>query len=308
MTSEQAPLIFAIKGNALDDGPGIRTVVFFKGCPLSCIWCHNPEGKRREVEISFEAGKCIGCDTCLSVCLNNAIDRENPFFIDRNKCSLCFDCVAACSTGALQRVGKMMGETEILETVLRDKPFYDISGGGVTLSGGEPTLFMDFAGSLSRALKTEGVHTLLQTCGLFALEEFDRQLYSHLDLIYFDIKLMDSHAHAHYCGAPNHTILNNFRELARRAQNGCVPILPRLPLIPRITDTDANLRECASFLQECDVKQVQLLPYHPLWREKNRMLGIRNRDEKQELIDTWLDRQSLAVCSTFFEQAGIRVL
>ena len=308
MVTVREPLIFAIKGNALDDGPGIRSVVFIKGCPLSCVWCHNPEGKREGIEISFEAGECIGCDTCLSICPENALNRENPFFINRKICSLCFDCVAACPSGALQSVGKMIEKAEILKNVLRDKTFYDISGGGVTLSGGEPTLFMDFVGHLSKALKIEGVHTLLQTCGLFSLEKFDQQIYPYLDLIYFDIKLMDPVAHTHYCGAPNPTILNNFGELAQRARKGGIPILPRIPLVPGITDTEVNLRACATFLQACGAQHVQLLPYHPLWQEKNRLLGIQNHTEQQELMDTWPDCHSLEDSSAFFEPVGIRVL
>jgi len=205
------PLILEIKGNALDDGPGIRSVVFFKGCPLSCLWCHNPESKRMGMEIGFEAKTCVGCDTCINLCPENALSRENPFFIDRDACTLCFECVDACPSGALTRIGTYMSVEAIAEQVLRDKPFYDTSGGGVTLSGGEPTLVTGFAGELAARLKASGIHTLIETCGLFDLARFDESLYPYLDLIYFDIKLMDAALHAHYCGVANETILYNFR-------------------------------------------------------------------------------------------------
>ena len=143
------PLILDIKGNSLDDGPGIRSVIFFKGCPLACTWCHNPESKRFEAEISFDAKACIGCDACLSACPQDALSRDNPFFIDRRRCDLCFRCIDACHSGALSRVGQEMGIAEIVARVLDYKPFYDTSGGGVTLSGGEPTVYMDFASPIA---------------------------------------------------------------------------------------------------------------------------------------------------------------
>ena len=307
MTSELQPLIFAIKGNALDDGPGIRSVVFFKGCPLSCIWCHNPEGRKREVEISFDAGECIGCDTCISVCPENALSRENPFLIDRAACSLCFRCEQVCPSGAISRVGKSMTVDEIVKDVVRDKPFYDTSGGGVTLSGGEPTLFMDFAARLLKMLKAEGVHTLLETCGFFAWEEFDQKLYPWLDLIYFDIKLLETRAHARYCGVANKTILNNLRQLGERAKNGGTPMIPRIPLIPGITDTEENLQASAQFLGECGIRQVQLLPYHPLWREKRQMLGIQDYAGQDETVSAWSSRQTLEECKSVFGRAGVSV-
>ncbi|MDZ7832777.1 MAG: glycyl-radical enzyme activating protein [Desulfobacterales bacterium] len=299
------PLILEIKGNALDDGPGIRSVVFFKGCPLSCLWCHNPESKRMGMEIGFEAKTCVGCDTCISLCPEKALSRENPFFIDRDVCTLCFACVDACPSGALSRIGTHMSVEEIAEQVLRDKPFYDTSGGGVTLSGGEPALFTGFAGELAAGLKAGGIHILLETCGLFDLAGFDEALYPYLDLIYFDIKLMDAVLHARYCGVSNEIILNNFRALHTRARNGGVPVVPRTPLIPGITDTPENIHAIVDFLSSCGVCEARLLPYHPLWQEKNEKIGISMEKDRAPEMDKWLDRNVLYECRQVFETAGI---
>ena len=146
----KGPLILDIKGNSLDDGPGIRSVVFYKGCPLSCVWCHNPESKKSSVEISFDAETCINCGNCREVCPEYALDQGNPYYIDRNRCTLCFACVEACPSGALKRVGETMSIDRVLTKVLPDRPFFDASGGGVTLSGGEPTMYMEFTGQLLR--------------------------------------------------------------------------------------------------------------------------------------------------------------
>lgn len=301
------PSIFAIKGNALDDGPGIRSVVFFKGCPLSCIWCHNPEGKRREVELSFSAKTCVGCDTCLAVCPEQALNRADPFFVDRARCTMCLRCAEACPSGALSQVGKQMSPAEVVRTVLRDSPFYAVSGGGVTLSGGEPTLFLDFAGELLQALKAEGVHTLLETCGLFSYPAFARKLYPWLDLIYFDLKLIDAEAHTRYCGVPNQVILDNFRRLARRMQAGGVRVVPRIPLIPAITDTEENLQAVAAFLAACELSQIVVLPYHPLWQEKEQMLGIEAAAGGNGL-QSWPGKQQVVEAKAILARSGVRAL
>ena len=303
----KAPLILEVKGNALDDGPGIRSVVFFKGCPLSCTWCHNPESKRIGLEIGFEAKTCAGCDTCINLCPEQALSRDNPFFINRARCTLCFECVDACPSGALTRIGIPMTIDEIVARVIRDKPFYDTSGGGVTLSGGEPTMFMAFAGELLKALKAAGIHTMVETCGLFDLDRFNEILYPWLDLIYYDIKLIDKNAHTRYCGTSNEKILENFKSLYRRGRNGGTPVLPRTPLIPGITDTPENIRAVAEFLTACEVSEARLLPYHPLWQEKNHKIGISPDTGNSKEMDQWLDNQVLAECRTIFEAAGLSV-
>jgi len=245
----QSPLILEIKGNSLDDGPGIRSVIFFKGCPLSCIWCHNPESKKAAIEIAFDARKCIDCGSCRKVCNHNALSRENPFYIHRTQCTLCFNCVEICPSGALDKVGRKMSIDDILEKILPDKPFFDSSGGGVTLSGGEPTLFMKFTAELLNALKQHHIHTLIETSGYFDLERFMDTLYPHLDTIYFDLKIMDSHDHKKYCGVPNEKILDNLMQLAAFCRHDGKKLLPRTPLIPRITDTEKIFIRSHRFLK-----------------------------------------------------------
>ncbi len=302
----QKPLLLEIKGNSLDDGPGIRSVVFFKGCPLSCTWCHNPESKTIGAEIGFEAGECVGCNTCMNLCPEGALCRDHPFFVDRSLCNLCFACTEACPAGALRRIGKPAEIETIVADVLRDKPFFDTSGGGVTLSGGEPTLFMEYCGQLAQSLKEKGIRILLETCGLFDFTKFETLLYPFLDAIYFDIKLIDPAAHTRYCGVSNGRILENFKELHIRAQNGGVPVLPRTPLIPGITDTEENIRAIADFLVSCGATEARLLPYHPLWQEKNRTIGIAAK-EGHSAMNNWLENRTLEACRTILLQAGINL-
>jgi len=305
---KREPLILDIKGNSLDDGPGIRTVIFFKGCPLSCVWCQNPESKKADVEISFDEKECIGCDTCLEVCPEGALSRDNPFFIDRERCSLCFDCAENCPALALTVVGREMSHDEIVATVLKDKPFYDTSGGGVTLSGGEPTMFMDFTALLLRELKSRGIHTLLETCGLFNLNRFKESLYPYLDMIYYDLKLHDPDEHVRFCGAQNDKIIENFIELHRMSAEGGIPLLARVPLIPGITDRESNLVAIANLLRTQGVQTVQLLSYNPLWHEKERKIGVENPLSLQEPMTKWIDPDKIERSKDIFRREKIEVV
>ena len=218
-------LIFDIKRDSCEDGPGIRTTVFFKGCPLSCVWCQNPEGKKFLPEPDVH-GDVIG--TWYSV-------------------------------------------DELMYRLLQDKPFFISTGGGVTLSGGEPTLQMDFAGRLLQALKRETVHTALETSGFFQYEAFKVKMLPWLDLIYFDIKLIDEAESRQYCGRSNKRILENFSRLSEEAR---MPVIPRIPLIPDITATEDNLKGIAAFLNRHGIKSCELMPYNPLWIDKLEKLGI----------------------------------
>lgn len=218
-------LIFDIKRDSSEDGPGIRTTVFFKGCPLSCIWCQNPEGKKFLPEPDVH-GNLIG--TWYSV-------------------------------------------DELMYRLLQDKPFYTSTGGGVTLSGGEPTLQMDFAGRLLQALKREAIHTALETSGFFKYKVFKVKMLPWLDLIYFDIKLIDETDSKQYCGRSNKRILDNFSRLITEAK---IPVIPRIPLIPGITTTEKNLKGIAAFLDKHGIKSCELMPYNPLWIDKLERLGI----------------------------------
>jgi pyruvate formate lyase activating enzyme len=299
------PLILDIKGNSLDDGPGIRTVVFFKGCPLSCVWCHNPEGKRSEEEISFDPDECTGCDTCISVCEHDALDRANPAFVDRERCTLCYECVEACPAEALGRVGRYMEIEEVAAEVEKDLPFFRTSGGGVTFSGGEPTLYMEYAARLLARLDEMGVHTLLETCGLFDLAEFERQILPLISTIYFDLKIIDPESHRRQCGVSNEIILENFSSLYRGYLEGGPEVLPRIPLIPGITATDENLEALAGFLGRNRVRRLSVLQYNPLWVEKSMKIGGAGPPGGEMDWASWMDRAELQSCRSIFKDFEI---
>ena len=304
---EKTPLILDIKGNSLDDGPGIRTVVFFKGCPLSCVWCHNPESKKAVPEISFDKTECVACDTCIESCPENALDRKNPFFIDRTRCTLCGVCVENCPSGALSMVGKAMALEEIVAIAEKDKPFYKNSNGGVTLSGGEPTLHMDFLSGLLQRLKKQDIHTLLETCGMFEFELFAEKILPYVDTIYFDIKIYDPDIHKQFCGIKNDRILKNFSKLNRLSAENGFDLLARTPLIPNITATEKNLTEIADFLTTRGVRQSRLLAYNPLWHEKNEKIGTRNSFQNNKEMNTWLPSEKLEAYRSIFTKKGINL-
>ena len=298
-----AAFITELKGNSLDDGPGIRSVIFFKGCPLRCAWCHNPETQSVEVELALDSTLCVGSGDCAAACEPKALAvGRTPVVLHRDRCTECMACVAVCPSGALQAVGKGHSVEELVERVRSYVPFYQASGGGVTLSGGEPTLPMAFGGALLRALKDLGVHTLLETCGEFPYERFVETMLPHLDEIWFDLKLADDALHRQYCGTTNRVIFANFARLLERFHEGRGPrVLPRIPLVPGITTTADNLRQIADFLRHNGVTQVALLPYNPLWTEKAGKLG-----RTPALTAGWMPPQDVQACRDQFQGFEIR--
>jgi len=295
-------LILDIKGNSLDDGPGIRTVVFFKGCPLNCVWCHNPEGKRSVVELSWDGKECIGCFSCSKVCTENAINKKNPYFIDREQCTFCFQCVEVCPSGAMNRVGKFMTVDDIVKEIVKDKPFFVTSGGGVTLSGGEPTFNLPFVTQLLQKLKEENMHTLVETCGLFNWSIFEKAL-PYIDTVYYDIKLMDVKEHQEYCGVSNDIIISNFKKLASLRTDAHYELLPRIPLVPEITATTRNLELITLFLQQLGFSKAALLRYNPLWPEKCEKIGVENK-LRVKSYTTWMSDEEVERCCTVFLDSG----
>ncbi len=285
-----------VRTNSLDDGPGIRTTVFFKGCPLACVWCHNPEAINSRPEIAFLEKECIACGECMPVCGPGALGAGPAVSFDRPRCDRCGACADVCPTDALKRVGRFWEIDDLLPVLLRDRPFYGNSGGGVTLSGGEATMFPGYVEELTRQLQAAGVQTLVETCGLFRLETFRDRLLPHLDLIYYDLKFIDSELHERHTGRPNDVILRNLEALAERARER---VLPRVPLIPGLTADLDNLRAIGTFLRRLGFREASLLSYNPLWAEKAASVG-RASGYRHE---GWISRDDQAACETAFFEA-----
>lgn len=268
--ARKLPLIFDVHPGSLDDGPGIRTVVFFKGCPLACIWCHNPESQSPLPEMAFYPDRCIGCGECGRVCPNHALDPESPEMILRDQCSLCGQCAQECYALALRKVGEEYPVARLVELLRKDEIFYKSSGGGVTFSGGEPLLYMDYLSEVMRLLKAEGVHLTIETCGYFDQEEFATKILPYTDLLLFDLKLFDPVLHRQYTGQDNQCILANFRYVV--SEPG-LQVIPRIPEIPGITDTPENLQQITDFLKENNCREYHLLPFNPGGLNKRIRLG-----------------------------------
>lgn len=299
------PLIVDVKGDVLDDGPGIRTVIFFKGCPLNCFWCHNPENKRPEAELMFDPEKCIACGQCEKVCPEKAISLTRDRRIDRDRCTRCFTCADQCPAGALKHLGEPMDVETLVGNIEKYAPFYAASGGGVTLSGGEPTLFMAYASAVLLALRSRGIHTLLETCGHFDYLRFKRLILPYADTIYMDIKFADPSKHKTWCGRTNHRILNNFIRLRSTMAEPEKSLLPRIPLIPEITDTRENITEIIEFLSYHKVNRAALLPNNPLWLDKSFRLGRPVDEKMRNLLTRWQDSEHLDAVRHMFHTAGI---
>jgi len=302
------PLVIDVKGNSLDDGPGTRSVVFFKGCPLDCYWCQNPESKRMEAELLFDGEKCVGSGECLKACPEEAIEPGQPLRVNRDKCTLCFQCVDVCPSMALERVGREMSIEDIVRKVTPYKPFFKNTGGGVTLSGGEPTLFMDFASRLLKRLREERIHTLVETCGLFNFESFAEKILPHVNLIYMDMKILNHEEHKRWCGVGNEKIVENFLRLHEMWRKGGVEIKPRTPLIPGITDTDEKMRALARFYKEHGITRTALMKNNPTWLNKFEKIGVKTDIAQNSPIRAFYDQAWFDRTRKMFEDEGIEVL
>ncbi len=260
-----------------EDGPGIRTTVFFKGCPLRCVWCHNPESLSREPQIQWFAVRCLGCETCLEACPEGCLKRtEAGLIIDRQRCNGCGECAEACPAGAIELLGKMVTVDELLSELRKDRAYYDASGGGVTLSGGEPTLQVDFVEALLRDLQAEGISTALDTCGLCTPETLDRLL-PFTDLVLYDLKLHAADLHRQFTGSANQRILDNLLHLRERQSSLPFRLWIRTPLIPGATATAENLTAlggCLSEQMDGCVERWELCAFNNLCREQYVRLGM----------------------------------
>ena len=268
--NEITGLVFDIQKFSIHDGPGIRTTVFLKGCPLRCAWCHNPESKDGGYELSFSRDKCIGCGSCFKACPNGCHVMEgDTHTLLRGRCEQCGICTEACYAGALELVGKTMTVDEVLAEVLKDKSFYDNSGGGMTISGGEPLAQSRFTELLLNRAKDENLHICIETSG-YCRSEYLSSLVSKVDIFLFDYKATDPEIHRTYVGVDNRLILKNL-EFLNDAGAG---LHIRCPVIPGINDDDEHLHGIADIANRFpNIRQVDVLPYHRLGVGKSERIG-----------------------------------
>lgn len=291
--------VFNIERFAIRDGPGIRTTVFFKGCPLRCLWCSNPESMQPYPQLFYFDHLCTRCYRCVEACPTKAtrIASDGAIEIDRSLCKNCGECVRACPNKAREISGKIMTVDEVLEEVRKDALFYQNSGGGVTASGGEPTYQPEFLRELFKRCQEAAIHTCLDTTGFVKTEVLQRIL-EHTNLVLFDIKHMDPVKHKEFTGVDNSLILENARVVAAAR-----PMIIRVPLIPGHNDTEENLKALVAFMNKLGLKRIDLLPYHSLGKMKYTRLGMEYR-----LADlTPYESEEVAGIKTSLESQGLEV-
>ena len=265
--------IFKIKRFSVHDGPGIRTSVFLKGCPLNCIWCHSPEGICSDITIWYNKSLCISCGECVKDCPEHALSLSYPeqfINIDRKLCKLSGDCVRICPSGAIQFTGSLASVSDVMKEIVKDILYYTISGGGVTLTGGEPLYQPVFAREILEACNQRSIHTAVET-SLFCDRSVIENTIDFIDLFIVDLKISDNVKHNNHTGKSNKIIRENFSHIVRSAKE----VLVRIPMIPNITDNEDNINELLGFIHELNERiPVEYISYNPLAVNNYERLGI----------------------------------
>ncbi len=264
--------ILDIQKMSTEDGPGIRTTVFFKGCNLNCKWCHNPESISLGQHIFWLEDRCMGCHTCIKICPNNAISmKSDGITIDQKLCDFCNKCVEECPTNALEIKGEVISVSNLVNELMKDKAYYDTSGGGITLSGGEVALNWQYALELLKQLKIKGVHTAIDTAGNYPYSILE-SLLPFTDLILYDIKHIDNAKHKKLTGVENNLILQNAKNIGKLEKT---KIWVRTPIIPDSTDSEDNIIGIANFIKENmpNIERWELISFNNLGKQKYKLLG-----------------------------------
>jgi pyruvate formate lyase activating enzyme len=283
------------------DGPGIRTVVFLKGCPLRCLWCDNPESQQPDPQLMYFEDKCIGCGRCLAVCPSGAIaatDTEKVT-VDLSRCGASGECVAVCPSEALLMSGRVMTSDEVLREILKDEVFYRRSSGGVTLGGGEPTAQPEFAGDILRKCCEKGIHTAIETSGYSSWETLE-QVLEYTQLVYLDIKHMNPAEHMRITGRSNDLTLRNAEKILQLANEERLDVIVRCTCVPGYNDSNENVAQTAEFLATSKVKRLELLRYHELGMPKYAVM-----DREYQLEDLKVNEEHLDDLSEMIRSYGL---
>ena len=261
-------LVFDIQRFSIHDGPGIRTIVFLKGCPLSCKWCSNPESQNLNSIVMYQEMNCIHCGRCIAACKKGAISVSNKEYINRDICTACGECVNVCPASALTLKGKRMTVEQVIKELKKDATNYRRSGGGITLSGGEPLVQSDFSKELLKACKAQGWHTAIETTG-YGTSEAIEKVFPYIDLALLDIKNMNSDIHKEYTGVSNEIILENAARISKITKT-----VIRVPVIPEFNSSENSIMEISKFAKTLNnINTIHLLPYHTYGENKYKLLG-----------------------------------